>query len=196
MFTGIIEATGEVVEVIKDIDKNHYRLKSPFTSELKLGESVSHDGVCLTITSIEDDIYSVTAIDTTLSATNIDWHQGNHINLERAMMANGRLDGHIVQGHVDAVGIVESIVHNDGSVLITVLIESKFSKNIVDKGSICMNGISLTIVEAGPVKFSVAIIPHTWSHTNLHKLRDGDEVNLEFDIIGKYVERMLQYRTI
>lgn len=196
MFTGIIEATGVVVDVIKDIDKNHYKLRCDFTPELKLGESVSHDGVCLTITNIEDDVYSVTAIDTTLHTSNIDWETGHKVNLERAMQANGRLDGHIVQGHVDSTGMVEQIEHNEGSILISVKIAPEFSKNIVDKGSICLNGISLTIVDAHPDVFTVAIIPHTWTHTNLHQLKSGDKVNLEFDIIGKYVERMMQYRNV
>ena len=182
-----------VVEVIQDSDKIHYKLQAPFTSELKPGESVSHDGVCLTVTFIENNYYGVTAIDTTLNTTNIDWETGDYINLERALQANGRLDGHIVQGHVDAVGIVDSIIHNDGSVLISVVIDHQFNNNIVDKGSICLNGISLTIVKAEASRFTVAIIPHTWSHTNLHYLKVSEKVNLEFDIIGKYVERMMQY---
>jgi len=194
MFTGIIESTGKVIEVQKEGDKNHYTIESSFTNELKIGESVSHDGVCLTITSLNDEQYTVTAIDTTLETTNINWQAEKVVNLERAMMMNGRLDGHIVQGHVDDTGIVESIEHNDGSILISVKIKDQFNKNIVDKGSICMNGISLTIVDAFPSLFTVAIIPHTWMHTNLHQLSVGDKVNLEFDIIGKYVERMMTSR--
>ena len=194
MFTGIIESTGKVIEVQKEGDKNHYTIESSFTNELKIGESVSHDGVCLTITSLNDEQYTVTAIDTTLETTNINWQAEKVVNLERAMMMNGRLDGHIVQGHVDDTGIVESIEHNDGSILISVKIKDQFNKNIVDKGSICMNGISLTIVDAFPSLFTVAIIPHTWMHTNLHQLSVGDKVNLEFDIIGKYVERMMASR--
>ena len=194
MFTGIIESTGKVIEVQKEGDKNHYTLECSFTNELKIGESLSHDGVCLTITSLNDEQYTVTAIDTTLETTNINWQAEKVVNLERAMMMNGRLDGHIVQGHVDDTGIVESIEHNDGSILISVKIKDQFNKNIVDKGSICMNGISLTIVNAFPSLFSVAIIPHTWTHTNLHQLSIGDKVNLEFDIIGKYVERMMASR--
>jgi len=194
MFTGIIESTGKVIEVQKEGDKNHYTIESSFTNELKIGESVSHDGVCLTITSLNDEQYTVTAIDTTLETTNINWQAEKVVNLERAMMMNGRLDGHIVQGHVDDTGIVESIDHNDGSILISVKIKDQFNKNIVDKGSICMNGISLTIVDAFPSLFTVAIIPHTWMHTNLHQLSVGDKVNLEFDIIGKYVERMMTSR--
>ena len=194
MFTGIIESTGKVIEVQKEGDKNHYTIESSFTNELKIGESVSHDGVCLTITSLNDEQYTVTAIDTTLETTNINWQAEKVVNPERAMMMNGRLDGHIVQGHVDDTGIVESIEHNDGSILISVKIKDQFNKNIVDKGSICMNGISLTIVDAFPSLFTVAIIPHTWMHTNLHQLSVGDKVNLEFDIIGKYVERMMASR--
>ena len=194
MFTGIIESTGKVIEVQKEGDKNHYTIESSFTNELKIGESVSHDGVCLTITSLNDEQYTVTAIDTTLETTNINWQAEKVVNLERAMMMNGRLDGQIVQGNVDDTGIVESIEHNDGSILISVKIKDQFNKNIVDKGSICMNGISLTIVDAFPSLFTVAIIPHTWMHTNLHQLSVGDKVNLEFDIIGKYVERMMTSR--
>lgn len=194
MFTGIVETTGTVTEVRTEGEKTHYKLTCPFTPELKLGESISHDGVCLTVTEIDERQYSVTAIDTTLRTTNIHWQPGSVVNLERAMKANGRLDGHIVQGHVDTVGVVRNIEHNEGSVLILVEIPLRFAKNVVDKGSICMNGISLTIVEARDYDFSVAIIPHTWTATNLSQLRAGDRVNLEFDIIGKYVERLMAYR--
>lgn len=194
MFTGIVETTGIVTEVRKEGEKTHYKLSCTFTPELKLGESISHDGVCLTVTEIDERQYSVTAIDTTLRTTNISWQPGSIVNLERAMKANGRLDGHIVQGHVDTVGVVRNIEHNEGSVLIHVEIPLRFAKNIVGKGSICMNGISLTIVEARDHDFSVAIIPHTWAATNLKQLSAGDRVNLEFDIIGKYVERLMAYR--
>lgn len=191
MFTGIIEAIGKVLSAEREGEKIHYWLNCPFTDELKLGESISHDGVCLTVTNIKGNEYSVTAIDTTLEVTNIDWQPGKQVNLERAMPANGRFDGHIVQGHVDTVGIVNTIEHTEGSVHITIGFDGKFSRNIIDKGSITVNGISLTIVEAANDSFSVAIIPHTWAHTNLHRLEEGNRVNLEFDVIGKYVARIL-----
>ncbi len=191
MFTGIIEAIGKVISTDREGEKIHYWLNCPFTDELKLGESISHDGVCLTVTNIKGNEYSVTAIDTTLEVTNIDWQPEKQVNLERAMPANGRFDGHIVQGHVDTVGIVNKIEHTEGSVHITIGFEDKFSRNIIDKGSITVNGISLTIVEAANDSFSVAIIPHTWTHTNLHQLNKGNRVNLEFDVIGKYVARIL-----
>lgn len=191
MFTGIIEAIGKVISTDREGEKIHYWLNCPFTAELKLGESISHDGVCLTVTNIKGNEYSVTAIDTTLEVTNIDWQPGKQVNLERAMPANGRFDGHIVQGHVDTVGIVNKIEHTEGSVHIIIGFEDKFSRNIIDKGSITVNGISLTIVEAANDSFSVAIIPHTWNHTNLHQLNKGNRVNLEFDVIGKYVARIL-----
>ncbi len=191
MFTGIIEAIGKVISAEREGEKIQYWLNCPFTAELKLGESISHDGVCLTVTNIKGNEYSVTAIDTTLEVTNIDWQPGKQVNLERAMPANGRFDGHIVQGHVDTVGIVNTIEDTEGSVHITIGFEGKFSRNIIDKGSITVNGISLTIVEAANDSFSVAIIPHTWAHTNLHRLEEGNRVNLEFDVIGKYVARIL-----
>ncbi len=191
MFTGIIEAIGKVISAEREGEKIQYWLNCPFTAELKLGESISHDGVCLTVTNIKGNEYSVTAIDTTLEVTNIDLQPGKQVNLERAMPANGRFDGHIVQGHVDTVGIVNTIEDTEGSVHITIGFEGKFSRNIIDKGSITVNGISLTIVEAANDSFSVAIIPHTWAHTNLHRLEEGNRVNLEFDVIGKYVARIL-----
>ncbi len=194
MFTGIIETTGTVVTAQKEGDKNHFSIRCDFAAQLHLGESVAHDGVCLTITSLNDEVYSVTAIDTTLNISNINWKPGDVINLERAMISGSRLDGHIVQGHVDSVGIINEIRHNDGSVLMIIEIDEKFSSLIVSKGSICLNGISLTIVDAFEMSFSVAIIPFTWEHTNMHILESGNKVNLEFDIIGKYVERMMCFR--
>lgn len=191
MFTGIIEALGKVISDKREGEKIHYRLTCPFTKELKLGESISHDGVCLTVTDITDKDYAVTAIDTTLKITNIDWKEGKLVNLERAMSANSRFDGHIVQGHVDTVGIVKEILHTEGSVQIEISFDSRFAKNIIDKGSITVNGISLTIVKTSNDSFSIAIIPHTWSHTNLHQLKEGDQVNLEFDVMGKYVAKIL-----
>jgi riboflavin synthase len=194
MFTGIIETIG-IVQSYKHVgNKIHFWLTSSFTNELKLGESISHDGVCLTVTELQDNLYSVTTIDTTLETTNINWQPGTKVNLERALSVNSRLDGHIVQGHVDSIGIIKDIEKTDGSIKINIEIEPQFNKNIVEKGSICVNGISLTIVSINENSFMVAIIPHTWQITNLHQLKIDDTVNLEFDILGKYVERLLQYK--
>ncbi len=194
MFTGIIETIGTVQSKTHEGNKIHFWLTSSFTNELKLGDSISHDGVCLTVTELQDNQYAVTTIDTTLETTNIDWQVGTKVNLERALSVKSRLDGHIVQGHVDSVGIIKAIDKTDGSIKITVQIKPQYKKNIVEKGSICMNGISLTIVSTDDNNFMVAIIPHTWQITNLHELKIADSVNLEFDILGKYVERLLIYK--
>lgn len=195
MFTGIIESTGIVRNVRQMDDKYLFRIESSFVGQLKIGDSVAHDGVCLTVTSIIGQTYDVVVIDTTLAVTNINWQVGSLINLERAMQAGGRLDGHIVQGHVDTTGLVSQIEEQPGSVKITVNIPTAFSDLIIDKGSICLNGISLTIVQADMDRFSVAIIPHTWQVTNLNNLKVGNKVNLEFDVIGKYVRRIQQVHT-
>ena len=194
MFTGIIETIGIVQSYRHEGNKIHFLLSSSFTNELKLGDSISHDGVCLTVTELQDNLYSVTTIDTTLETTNINWQPGTKVNLERALSVNSRLDGHIVQGHVDSIGIIKDIEKTDGSIKINIEIGPQFKKNIVEKGSICVNGISLTIVSINENNFIVAIIPHTWQITNLHQLKIDETVNLEFDILGKYVERLLQYK--
>ena len=192
MFTGIIESTGKVIEVQKEGDMNHYTIESSFTNELKIGESVSHDGVCLTITSLNDEQYTVTAIDTTLETTNINWQAEKVVNLERAMMMNGRLDGHIVQGHVDKTGSIVAIENINGSYYLTFTYEEDGSFTTVPQGSITVNGISLTVADSKENQFSVAIIPYTWEHTNMNTLKVGDRVNLEFDIIGKYVAKLMK----
>jgi len=192
MFTGIVENTGIITRIDSEQNNKHFWLKSDFTSELKIDQSLAHNGVCLTVVEFSDDQYKVTAIDETLQKTNLnDLKVGDLVNLERCMKLNDRLDGHIVQGHVDQTGILKSIEDFDGSYLLTVNYDENASGNVtVPKGSICMNGVSLTVVDSAVGMFSVAIIPYTWEHTNLKNLKSGSMVNLEFDIIGKYIQRL------
>ncbi|GAB2536731.1 riboflavin synthase [Rufibacter soli] len=194
MFTGIIEAQAEVLDVREDQANCHFTLRCPFTHELKIDQSVAHNGVCLTVVALEGETYTVTAIAETLSRTNLgQLVPGDTVNLERCLLANSRYDGHIVQGHVDQVGICESVTDQDGSWLFKFRYQPQAAGHMtVEKGSICVNGISLTVVESGPDFFSVAIIPYTYEFTNLHAVKPGSSVNLEFDIIGKYVARLLQ----
>lgn len=191
MFTGIIEAIGTVRNIEHDGANIHFTLHSPFTSELKIDQSVAHNGCCLTVVELKDDLYTVTAIKETLEKTNLgSWEEGTKVNLERCMLMNGRLDGHIVQGHVDTTAKCISIEDQDGSWKFA--FEYNSDNVTVEKGSITVNGTSLTVVDSGVNKFSVAIIPYTYEHTNLHALKVGDEVNIEFDIIGKYVAKLLR----
>lgn len=190
MFTGIIESLGEITAIKTDAGNVHFTLKCPFTNELKIDQSVAHNGVCLTVVDIKGDEYTVTAIDETLKKTNLKkLEQGSKVNLERCMMMNGRLDGHIVQGHVDTVGVCEEIKEVEGSWEFYFSYENK--QVTVPKGSITINGVSLTVVESKDHAFSVCIIPYTYEHTNFKQLNIGDHVNLEFDIIGKYVARLM-----
>lgn len=190
MFTGIIEQLGEVRDILREGTNIHFTLKSEFTNELKIDQSVAHNGCCLTVVSIENDEYIVTAIQETLNKTNLEsWKVGTKVNLERCMQMNGRLDGHIVQGHVDTVGECTAIQDENGSWKFTFQYDSE--DVTVEKGSITINGTSLTVVDSKPREFSVCIIPYTYDHTNFHQLTVGDKVNLEFDIIGKYVARLL-----
>ena len=193
MFTGIIEDKGLVAKIEKDNTNLHLWLKSNFTEELKIDQSVAHNGVCLTVVDFENDLYKVTAIQETLEKTNLGHLQVNDlVNLERCLQFNGRIDGHIVQGHVDQVGEVKNIENKDGSFIITINYdEDQYNNVTVEKGSICLNGISLTVVNSSKGEFSVAIIPYTWEFTNLHTLNIGDSVNLEFDILGKYIKRLM-----
>lgn len=193
MFTGIVENTGIVTKVETDQNNKHFWLKCDFTNELKIDQSLSHNGVCLTVVDFKDDEYKVTAIDETLQKTNLNTlNIGDLVNLERCMKLNDRLDGHIVQGHVDQIGILKSIEDFDGSYLLRINYDENNSGNVtVPKGSICMNGISLTVVDSSIGEFSVAIIPYTWEHTNLKHLKSGSIVNLEFDILGKYIKRLM-----
>ncbi len=192
MFTGIIEEIVEVVDVKKVKGNLHIVLKSQITNELKIDQSISHNGVCLTVVDINDMIYSVVAINETLRITNFAHIAiGDKINIERAMKLGDRLDGHMVQGHVDQVAKCSNIKEENGSFIFTFNYES--SNNItVRKGSICVNGVSLTIVDSKKNSFSVAIIPYTYRNTNFHKLKIGSLVNIEFDILGKYISKLIK----
>lgn len=190
MFTGIIEQLGVVKNIQKENENIHFTIEAPFTSELKVDQSVAHNGTCLTVVSINGNEYVVTAIQETLNKTNLgDWKIGSKINLERCMVMNGRLDGHIVQGHVDLTGKCVSIEDQSGSWKFTFQYEG--SHPTVEKGSITINGVSLTVVDSKENHFSVCIIPYTFEHTNFHQIEVGDKINLEFDIIGKYVAKLL-----
>lgn len=192
MFTGIVEALGKVITVEKEEENLHLRLECPFLSELQIDQSISHNGVCLTVCELGPDFYRVTAISETLKKTCLGiLNTGDPVNLERCMKANGRFDGHIVQGHVDTVGTCTKIREESGSWKMWFSFPSEFEMLLVEKGSVCVNGVSLTIVDAASDSFSVAIIPYTWEHTNLGKLKEGSPVNLEFDVLGKYIRKML-----
>lgn len=193
MFTGIIESVGVVKEKRKEGSNVVFRIESTMAPELKVDQSLAHDGVCLTVVRIQDNEYEVVAIDETLQRTNLStWLPGRLINLERAMKPSGRLDGHMVQGHVDTIAHCSSILEVQGSWELYFRLDSGDYENLmVDKGSICINGISLTLVRTGKDHFSVAIIPYTYDHTNMHQLREGDIVNIEFDILGKYIQKNL-----
>jgi len=192
MFTGIIETIGIVKEIKQEGSNFHFCLHSGISEELKIDQSLSHDGVCLTVTHVENGMHWVTAIQETLDKTSLSgWIVGKKVNLERSMLMNGRLDGHIVQGHVDQTGTVVKIEENDGSWVVDVQYNASPDHITVEKGSVCLNGISLTCFNSRPDQFTVAIIPYTYEHTNVHQFKTGDKVNLEFDIIGKYVKRLL-----
>lgn len=193
MFTGIIESLGKVVKLEKNETNIHFTMSCDFVEELKIDQSVAHDGCCLTVDKLEQGYYRVTAIQETLEKTNLkSWKVGTEVNLERCVQINARLDGHIVQGHVDQIGEVKSIENKNGSYYITIGYEDINSFTTVAQGSITVNGISLTVAYSGNNEFAVAIIPYTWENTNLKNLKSGDKVNLEFDIIGKYVAKLMQ----
>lgn len=190
MFTGIIEEIGIVKTIVREGENIHFTLSAPFTNELKIDQSVAHNGCCLTVVNINGNEYTVTAIQETLNKTNLgQWSEGTKVNLERCMVMNGRLDGHIVQGHVDTTANCIDIENQDGSWKYTFQYQS--NDITVEKGSVTVNGTSLTVVDSKKNSFSVCIIPYTYEHTNFHTLKVGDSVNLEFDIIGKYVAKML-----
>lgn len=192
MFTGIIEDLGHLIDVRADKGNIHFTVKSEISQELKIDQSVSHNGVCLTVVAIENGAHTVTAVDETLKKSNLgSLKPGDIINLERCMQMNGRLDGHIVQGHVDQTAICDEVRELGGSWEYTFSYDAALRNVTVEKGSICVNGISLTVVNSRANSFSVAIIPYTFEHTNMQNLRQGDSVNLEFDIIGKYVARLM-----
>ena len=193
MFTGIIESIGIVQNLVNEGDNLHISVESQLTSELKIDQSIAHNGTCLTVVNIEGNTYTVTAIKETLEKTNLSKLEiGSKINLERAMILGARLDGHIVQGHVDQTATCTNIVEEDGSWIFTFKYDSIHKDNItIEKGSITINGVSLTVVNSKDNEFSVAIIPYTFENTNFHQFKVGTKVNLEFDVIGKYVARLM-----
>jgi riboflavin synthase len=192
MFTGIVEALGIIHAIEFSGDNINITVEAPFARELKVDQSVAHNGVCLTVTSQKGNCYTVTAVPETLRISNLGSVKLNDsINLERSLLFNGRIDGHIVQGHVDQTAVCENIESHGGSWTYTFRYDPSQGNLTVEKGSICVNGVSLTVVNSTADSFSVAIIPYTYEHTNFHTLKKGDLVNLEFDIIGKYVKRML-----
>lgn len=192
MFTGIIEAQGEIKDISIEQSNHTFYIKSELSSLLRIDESVSHNGICLTVEDIQNDIYKITAIDETLQKTNAgNWKQNDLINLERSMKLNDRLDGHIVQGHIDGTGVCIYRKDKEGSVEFTFQFNKAFASLIIEKGSICINGVSLTAFNVTKENFTVAIIPYTFEHTNFHYLNTHEVVNLEFDILGKYVQRIL-----
>jgi riboflavin synthase len=191
MFTGIIEQLGTIKAIEKEGENIHFTVQSSFANELKIDQSVAHNGVCLTVVQINDDQHVVTAIHETLEKTNLgEWKVGTKVNLERCMQMNGRLDGHIVQGHVDSTAVCTAIEDQNGSWKYT--FEYTTNQVTVEKGSITVNGVSLTVVDSKDRSFSVCIIPYTYEHTNFHQLKVGDKINLEFDIIGKYVAKLMR----
>ena len=192
MFTGIIEELGEVVMLKNDMENMHITVKSNFCSELKIDQSLAHNGVCLTVVDLNENNYTVTAIKETIDKSNIgDLKIEDKINLERAMLLGDRLDGHIVQGHVDQVAKCTDIKELEGSWFFTFEYDEKLQNLTIEKGSITVNGVSLTVVNSERNSFSVAIIPFTFEYTNFHKIKVNDHVNLEFDVIGKYVAKLL-----
>src|SRR5665647_1215806 len=200
MFSGIIEGMGTVVSIVKDQENVHFTLSCDFTDELKVDQSLSHNGVCLTVVRIDGQNYSVTAIKETLLKTNLGvLKAGDKVNLERSMKMDGRLDGHIVQGHVDQTAICKEVVEADGSWYYTFSYDfdpqmARKGYMTVEKGSITVNGVSLTVVNSQTDSFQVAIIPYTFEHTNFHAIRKGSVINLEFDIIGKYLSRLAEFK--
>jgi riboflavin synthase len=198
MFTGIIENTAQLLSFEEKGSNVTFKFRCELTPELKIDQSVSHNGVCLTVDGIADDksFYTLTAIEETLKKTNLgNLKIGDLVNLERCMLANGRFDGHIVQGHVDQTGTCSEIIEKDGSWELRFTYDESEGNITVEKGSICINGTSLTVFNSTANAFSVAIIPYTWEHTNIHKLKVGNSVNLEFDILGKYMQRILSEKS-
>ena len=191
MFTGIIETLGRIKSIEKEQKNVHFTITSNITSELKIDQSVAHNGVCLTVVAINNNDYTVTAIQETLEKTNLGtWKTGDSVNLERAMKLGDRLDGHIVQGHVDQIGTCVAVQETGGSWFFTFRYDATLNNVTIEKGSITVNGVSLTVVNSKVNEFSVAIIPYTYEHTNFHSIAEGTVVNLEFDVIGKYVSRL------
>ena len=196
MFTGIIETLGIIKEIKKDNDNLHITVSSSITHELKIDQSVAHNGVCLTVIAIDNEEYTVTAIRETIVKTNLaEWRIGDLLNLERAMKLGDRLDGHIVQGHIDQTGVCTAISEANGSWYFTFEYDSKLNNITIEKGSITVNGVSLTVLNSKSNEFSVAIIPYTFDHTNFKAFQLGTKINLEFDVVGKYVARLFATRS-
>jgi riboflavin synthase len=193
MFTGIIETLGKITQIEQEQSNVHFTVESPISHELKIDQSLSHDGVCLTVVALGDGTHRVTAVEETLRRSRLrEWRVGHLVNLERCLPMGGRLDGHIVQGHVDTVAECIGVEDQGGSWRFSFRYPLTAGHIVVDKGSVCLNGVSLTVVDPHQDVFSVAIIPYTWEHTNFHQLRPGDLVNIEFDIIGKYVAALFE----
>lgn len=195
MFTGIVESLGVIQKIEREQDNVHIYIESNFTDELKIDQSVAHNGTCLTVVHVDKDVYQVTAIRETIEKTNLsDWQVGDHLNLERGMKLGDRLDGHIVQGHVDQTGTCIGVEDAEGSTYYTFEYDPSHHNITIEKGSITINGVSLTVVDSKRNQFSVAIIPYTKKHTTFQFLKKGDTVNLEFDVIGKYVARLQEFQ--
>lgn len=196
MFTGIIESTGRVVSISENGSNLSFRIESPISKELKVDQSVSHNGVCLTVENTDGNAHVVTAIEETLRKTDLgSWTEGMEINLERCLLMNGRLDGHIVQGHVDTTATCTERRELNGSWEFTFQFPREFAHLVIEKGSIAVNGTSLTCFNVGKDSFTIAVIPYTYEHTNIHQVKKGTQVNIEFDILGKYVQRRLELGT-
>ncbi len=193
MFTGIIECTATITDIVHDGSNIHFTLDSPVTAELKVDQSVAHNGVCLTVTRINGSTYQVTAVAETLSKTNLGtWEKGDRVNIERSLRIGDRLDGHFVQGHVDTIATCIEKQTLEGSWLFRFRFPTQFAALIIEKGSICINGVSLTVFNVGREEFIVTIIPYTYNHTNFNGINAGSIVNVEFDVLGKYFERRAQ----
>ena len=193
MFTGIIEELGEITNLVSEKENLHITVRSNISSELKIDQSLAHNGVCLTVVALSNDTHTVTAIKETIDKSNFGQIKvGDKINLERAMKLGSRLDGHIVQGHVDQIGRCTSVKETDGSWFYTFEYDENYNNITIEKGSITINGVSLTVVDSKKNSFGVAIIPYTYEHTNFHSFKINDTVNLEFDVIGKYVAKLQQ----
>jgi riboflavin synthase len=191
MFTGIIESLGIIKSITQDGGNLHFSISSSLTPELKIDQSIAHNGICLTVIRIDGDTYTVTAIEETIQKTNIaQWEVDQKVNLERAMKLGDRLDGHLVQGHVDQTGVCQSVEEKNGSWFFTFGYETEKGNITIEKGSITVNGVSLTVVNSNIGIFSVAIIPYTYEYTNFNQIQPGEKVNLEFDVIGKYLSRL------
>lgn len=195
MFTGIIEDLGIITHLEKEQNNLHLTLQSRITSELKIDQSVAHNGVCLTVVSLDNDCYTVTAIQETLNKTTLGLLKvGDIVNLERAMKLGDRLDGHIVQGHVDQIALCTDVVNQDGSWVFTFEYDASKNNMTIEKGSVTVNGVSLTVVNSKKNSFSVAIIPYTYEYTNFHTLKKGTAINIEFDVLGKYIQKLYEQR--